>query len=86
MDNDLLDQLALRQLLDNWAIWRDCGDGERLRTVWHDDGRMEAAWFQGSAEEFIRVSRADPGDVPILLLSRSRSAGSRPRLPMAAAT
>ena len=33
------------------------GDWERFRTVWHDDGRMMATWFQGSADEFIRVSR-----------------------------
>jgi hypothetical protein len=26
--------------------------------VWHDDGFMMATWFQGSADEFIRVSRA----------------------------
>ena len=25
--------------------------------MWHDDGRMMATWFQGSADEFIRVSR-----------------------------
>ena len=33
------------------------GDWERFRTVWHDDGYMMATWFQGSAEDFIRVSR-----------------------------
>jgi hypothetical protein len=26
--------------------------------VWHDDGFMIATWFQGTAEDFIRVSRA----------------------------
>ncbi|MBO0816816.1 MAG: nuclear transport factor 2 family protein, partial [Actinobacteria bacterium] len=31
-------------------------DWDRFRTVWHDDGRMMATWFQGPAEEFIRVS------------------------------
>jgi hypothetical protein len=39
-------------------VWRDAGDWERFRGVWHDDGRMMATWFQGSAEEFIAVSRA----------------------------
>ena len=38
-------------------MWRDSGDWERFRTVWHDDGRMMATWFQGPAEDFIRVSR-----------------------------
>jgi hypothetical protein len=39
------------------VVWRDAGDWERFRTVWHDDGRMMATWFQGSADEFIRVSK-----------------------------
>jgi len=38
-------------------VWRDAGDWERFRTVWHPDGRMMATWFQGSADQFIRVSR-----------------------------
>jgi hypothetical protein len=51
------DKQAIRELVENWVVWRDAGDWERFRTVWHDDGRMMATWFQGSAEEFIRVSR-----------------------------
>ena len=51
------DRLAIRDLIENWAVWRDAGDWERFRTVWHDDGRMMATWFQGSAEDFIQVSR-----------------------------
>ena len=30
---------------------------DRFRTVWHDDGRMMATWFQGTADEFIKVSQ-----------------------------
>ena len=51
MDQDLLDRLELRQLIDNWAIWRDAGMWEKFRTVWHDDGRMMATWTQGTADE-----------------------------------
>jgi SnoaL-like domain len=47
----------IRELVENWAIWRDAGDWERFATVWHDDGVMMATWFQGPAAEFIRVSR-----------------------------
>jgi hypothetical protein len=57
MEEDLRDRLAIRQLVENWVLWRDAGDWQRFRTVWHDDGRMMATWFQGSADEFIRVSR-----------------------------
>jgi hypothetical protein len=58
MDDETLDRLAIRDLVEDWAVWRDAGDWERFRTLWHDDGRMMATWFQGSADEFIAVSRA----------------------------
>ena len=52
------DKLAIRELVENWALWRDAGDWERFATVWHDDGWMTATWFQGPASQFIEVSRA----------------------------
>ena len=48
---------AIRELVESWAVWRDAGDWARLRTVWHDDGRMMATWFQGAADEFIEANR-----------------------------
>ena len=51
------DRQPIRDLVENWAVWRDAGDWERFATVWHDDGFMMATWFQGPAAEFIRVSR-----------------------------
>ena len=57
MTSDIFEKLAIREVIENWVLWRDAGDWERFRTVWHDDGRMMATWFQGTAEEFIRVSR-----------------------------
>ena len=32
------DRRAIRELVENWVVWRDAGDWERFRTVWHDDG------------------------------------------------
>jgi hypothetical protein len=57
MDGAAADRLAIRELVENWAVWRDAGDWDRFRTVWHDDGRMMATWFQGPFGEFIRVSQ-----------------------------
>ena len=51
------DRLAIRDLIESWAVWRDALDWDRFRTVWHEDGRMMATWWQGPYEEFIRVSR-----------------------------
>jgi len=57
MDQQTADWLAIRALIENWVIWRDAGDWRRFRSVWHDDGRMEATWFQGGAEAFIEANR-----------------------------
>jgi hypothetical protein len=57
MDQQLLDRLAIRDLVENWAVWRDAGDWERFATVWHNDGWMSATWFQGPARDFMRVSQ-----------------------------
>lgn len=51
------DERQIRDLVDNWVVWRDAGDWERFAGVWHEDGVMMATWFQGPASEFIRVSR-----------------------------
>jgi SnoaL-like domain len=51
------DQRIIRDLVENWAIWRDAMIWDRFRTVWHDDGRMMATWFQGTFEEFIKVNK-----------------------------
>jgi hypothetical protein len=58
MDEELRDRLAIRELIENWAVWRDAGDWERFRTCWHRDGRMMATWKQGSWQEFIDASIA----------------------------
>lgn len=55
--DDLVARLLIRELVENWAIWRDAGDWERFATVWHKDGRMNATWFQAGATEFIAGCR-----------------------------
>jgi SnoaL-like domain len=57
LNSDAEDRLAILELVQNWAIWRDAGDWERFRTVWHDDGWMTATWFQGPAEAFIEITK-----------------------------
>jgi hypothetical protein len=56
--NDLsADKIAIRELVENWVIYRDAGDWERFASVWHADGWMTATWFQGPAKDFIEASR-----------------------------
>lgn len=53
---EIHDRREIRELIENWAVWRDAGDWERFRSVWHSDGRMNATWTQGTWEEFIQAS------------------------------
>ena len=39
-------------------VWRDAGEWERLRPLWHPDGRMVATWTEGTGDEFIAISQA----------------------------
>ena len=58
MSEAMQERLAIVEVVNNWALWRDAGDWERFRSVWHDDGWMTATWFQGPAAKFIEVSRS----------------------------
>jgi hypothetical protein len=57
MADEGAERRAIRELVENWAVWRDARLWDRFRTVWHADGRMMATWFQGTADEFIQVSK-----------------------------
>ena len=56
MTGELTDRLAIRDLVESWAVWRDASDWERFRGCWRDDGWMMATWFQGPSEDLIHVS------------------------------
>ena len=58
MDPFVRDRLEIRELVESWVVWRDAGHWDRFRTLWFDDGRMMATWTQGTADEFIAMSRA----------------------------
>ena len=58
MSPELKDKLAIRELVENWVLWRDACLWEKFRTVWWDDGVMMATWTQGSADDFIAMSKA----------------------------
>ena len=37
MDTVLIERLRIRELIENWALWRDAGDWARFATVWHPE-------------------------------------------------
>jgi hypothetical protein len=57
MKQELIDRAAIRQIVDDWVIYRDAGDWERFRSVWHEDGCMITTWTQGSVDDFIEMRR-----------------------------
>jgi hypothetical protein len=62
---ELLDRLAIRELVENWFIHRDNRDWEKFLTVWHDDGVMMTTWGgRTSPQGFADAAQAgyDRGD------------------------
>ena len=57
MKSDVLDRMAVREMVENWVVWRDGLMWDRFRTLWHPDGRMVATWFHGTVDEFIKVTQ-----------------------------
>ena len=57
MDSGLADRLAIREVVETWAVARDSGDWDTFGGTWHDDRYMMATWFQGPAAKFIQASR-----------------------------
>ena len=51
------EEIRIRRVVENWALFRDAGRWDAFATLWHDDGWMTATWFQGPATDFIRASR-----------------------------
>jgi len=51
------DKLAIREIIEQWAIFSDSGDWERFAALWHEDGWMTATWLQAPAREFVRARR-----------------------------
>tara|TARA_R110002072_G_scaffold32460_6_gene99053 strand:+ start:1762 stop:2385 length:624 start_codon:yes stop_codon:yes gene_type:complete len=55
------DRGEIRDLVENWVLWRDAGEWEKFRTVWHDDGLMMATWQQSTAADFIDSAKESFG-------------------------
>ncbi len=51
------ERFTIREMVENWAVWRDACLWDHFEGVWHPEGEMWATWFQGSYKDFIKVSR-----------------------------
>jgi hypothetical protein len=50
-------ECTIRSVIEAWAVARDAGFWDELRSTWHPGGRMKTTWFRGSAAEFVDASR-----------------------------
>ena len=55
--DEMIERLTIREMIENWVLWRDALMWKEFRSLWHDDGRMMATWTQGTADEFIEMSK-----------------------------
>lgn len=51
------DRQEIQSILDNWAVFRDAGDWERFKTVWHAGATITTLWYQGPWEGYMEKSR-----------------------------
>ena len=55
---NLIEKLTITDVVQSWAMYRDMGDWERLRSTVHADATMTATWYNGSFEGFIEALQA----------------------------
>lgn len=52
MASRLEDRQQITNLMMGW-LYRDLGQWERLRDLFHPDGEIEVTWFEGKASDFV---------------------------------
>lgn len=52
------DRAAIAAVIQDWALWRDSGDFDRLLTCWYPGGQMATTWQRSDAAAFVAASRA----------------------------
>jgi len=57
MTDEMAERITIREMVENWVVWRDALQWEKFRALWHDDGVMMATWTQGTADQFIEMSK-----------------------------
>lgn len=52
MQNDFEGRFQIADLINGW-IYRDLGQWDQLRTLFHPDGVIEVTWFEGLFSDFV---------------------------------
>jgi hypothetical protein len=57
IDDVILDRLAIRELVENWSIFRDNREWDRFLEVWHEGGVMMTTWGgQATPQQFVEAA------------------------------
>ena len=56
MDQNFIDTMQIRDMIERWAVYRDALLWDKFRTIWHPGGIMTATWTEGPFEDFIKMN------------------------------
>jgi SnoaL-like domain len=55
--NELLDRLAIRELVDNWLVYRDTQNWEKFLDIWHHGGFTMTTWGgKATPQQFVEAA------------------------------
>lgn len=57
MQDDLLERIAVAELVYFERYWRDRGMWAEMKTAYHPQSLVRVAWFQGTGPEFVEASK-----------------------------
>lgn len=57
LHGDLLDKLAIADLIQFERLYRDQQQWEHLRSMYHPDSLIRVGWFVGTGDEYVAASR-----------------------------
>lgn len=52
---EFVDKAAIAEIMQNWR-WRDLGNWDKMRTIFHPEGTIRISWFQGLFKDFVDAS------------------------------
>jgi|SRR5579875_1189766 hypothetical protein len=55
--DEMLDKLAIAELIQFERLYRDQQQWERLRSMYHPDSLIRLGWFVGTGDEYVEASR-----------------------------
>lgn len=57
-DQDVIERMKIREICEGWGLYRDAGEWQNYRSMFHDDAYIATSWNQGPIDEFIEASKA----------------------------